>query len=152
MSLLKRITIMALLLILTACATQPVAAPEAAGEAAPAQDEAASAAAEAETSEEGVSVDTVEETTQEEVASGQYQEAPMLAEMVAAGDLPAVDERLPVNPMVLTPVEKVGTYGGELKWVHPTPSLGAYEFQFLRGPLSLERRCLGHRAEPGGVA
>lgn len=40
-----------------------------------------------------------------------YQEAPMLAEMVASGALPAVEERLPVNPTVITAVE-VGEYGG----------------------------------------
>jgi peptide/nickel transport system substrate-binding protein len=41
-----------------------------------------------------------------------YQEAPMLAEMVARDELPPVDERLPENPAVITPVESVGTYGG----------------------------------------
>ena len=35
----------------------------------------------------------------------QYSEAPMLAEMVANGDLPPVDERLPVNPMVMPTAE-----------------------------------------------
>lgn len=43
-----------------------------------------------------------------------YQEAPMLAEMVAAGDLVPVDERLPVNPMVIEPIEQIGNYGGTL--------------------------------------
>src|SRR5690606_1154854 len=33
----------------------------------------------------------------------QYNEAPMLAEMVAAGELPPVEERLPVNPLVIEP-------------------------------------------------
>ena len=36
----------------------------------------------------------------------------MLAEMVKAGMLPPVAERLPENPRVVTPVEKVGKYGG----------------------------------------
>ncbi|MGV8853338.1 MAG: ABC transporter substrate-binding protein [Devosia sp.] len=40
------------------------------------------------------------------------QQAPMLDAMVASGDLPPVDERLPSNPLVVTPVESVGTYGG----------------------------------------
>jgi peptide/nickel transport system substrate-binding protein len=35
----------------------------------------------------------------------------MLAEMVAAGELPPVDERLPVNPLVYEPAE-IGQYGG----------------------------------------
>ena len=39
-------------------------------------------------------------------------EAPALAEMVAAGSLPAVEERLPANPKVVEPVESLGQYGG----------------------------------------
>ncbi len=42
-----------------------------------------------------------------------FKEAPQLAEMVRAGKLPKVEERLPKNPMVLQPVERVGTYGGD---------------------------------------
>lgn len=40
------------------------------------------------------------------------QQAPMLDELVASGALPPVDERLPANPLVVTPIESVGTYGG----------------------------------------
>ncbi|KKK71602.1 hypothetical protein LCGC14_2912280, partial [marine sediment metagenome] len=36
----------------------------------------------------------------------------MLAELVKAGKLPPVDERLPENPRVVEPVEKIGKYGG----------------------------------------
>ena len=43
-----------------------------------------------------------------------YNEAPMLADQVKAGKLPPVADRLPVEPMVVTPVEGVGTYGGTL--------------------------------------
>ena len=52
-----------------------------------------------------------------------YNEAPMLAEMVAAGDLPGVCDRLPENPLVLSSgvllpesfvVPEIGEYGGEL--------------------------------------
>jgi len=46
------------------------------------------------------------------VPAGKYNEAPMLAEMVKAGKLPPVDERLPENPRVVEPVEKIGKYGG----------------------------------------
>ena len=42
-----------------------------------------------------------------------YQEAPMLAERVARGELPPVEERLPVNPFVRH-VESIGKYGGTL--------------------------------------
>ena len=44
-----------------------------------------------------------------------YNEAPMLAEMVASGDLPPVDDRLPENPVILTPLIEIGTYGGTLR-------------------------------------
>ena len=47
--------------------------------------------------------------------ASQYSEAPMLAEMVAAGDLPPVDERLPVNPMVMPVSETNGNYGGSFR-------------------------------------
>jgi len=41
-----------------------------------------------------------------------YSEAPMLADMVAAGDIPSLDERLPENPLVVLPIKSVGEYGG----------------------------------------
>ncbi|WP_419412316.1 ABC transporter substrate-binding protein [Primorskyibacter sp. 2E107] len=44
-----------------------------------------------------------------------FEEAPQLAEKVAAGELPPVDERLPVRPEVVTPLDKVGVYGGKLR-------------------------------------
>ena len=44
--------------------------------------------------------------------AAQYQESPILAEKVAAGDLPAVEERLPENPYVQKVVEEIGQYGG----------------------------------------
>ena len=43
-----------------------------------------------------------------------YGEAPELAAMVAAGTLPPVDERLPLNPLVVEPAEQIGMYGGEM--------------------------------------
>lgn len=41
-----------------------------------------------------------------------YSQAPDLAAKVEAGDLPPVEDRLPANPLVLEPLEEVGTYGG----------------------------------------
>lgn len=49
------------------------------------------------------------------VASGQYNEAPMLSELVQAGSLPPVDERLPTNPLVMPVADQVGTYGGTMR-------------------------------------
>ncbi len=42
-------------------------------------------------------------------------EAPALAKLVADGKLPKLADRLPASPMVVTPVEKPGTYGGQLR-------------------------------------
>ena len=41
-----------------------------------------------------------------------FSEAPMLAELVASGDLPPVEDRLPENPVVLPVKESLGVYGG----------------------------------------
>ena len=46
---------------------------------------------------------------------GQYNEAPMLAELVAKGELPPVDQRLPTNPVVVSVVDQVGNYGGVMR-------------------------------------
>ncbi len=57
-------------------------------------------------------------------APSQYNEAPMLAELVAQGRLPPVDERLPEEPLVLEPVEEIGQYGGIWHKVDSSDSLG----------------------------
>lgn len=44
-----------------------------------------------------------------------FKEAPMLAELVAKGELPPVAERIPADPRVVTPLEEVGKYGGTLR-------------------------------------
>ncbi len=44
--------------------------------------------------------------------TGSGLEAPMLAEMVAAGELPPLEERLPDEPAVLTMLGEPGEYGG----------------------------------------
>ena len=53
-----------------------------------------------------------------EAATGEtlpaYSESPLLAERVESGDLPPVEERLPVEPLVDNPFESVGNYGGRL--------------------------------------
>ncbi|RMF82234.1 MAG: ABC transporter substrate-binding protein, partial [Chloroflexi bacterium] len=41
-----------------------------------------------------------------------FGEAPMLAERVAAGELPPVEERLPSEPLVIEPLDQIGEYGG----------------------------------------
>ena len=44
-----------------------------------------------------------------------YTEAPELAEMVRAGLLPPVEQRLPTNPVVVEPLESIGDYGGTIR-------------------------------------
>ena len=44
-----------------------------------------------------------------------FGEAPALAALVAAGELPPVADRLPDEPLVIEPLERIGTYGGDLK-------------------------------------
>jgi peptide/nickel transport system substrate-binding protein len=44
-----------------------------------------------------------------------YKEAPMLADLVAKGELPPVEERLPLNPYVEVTRESIGKYGGNLR-------------------------------------
>ena len=51
-----------------------------------------------------------------------YNEAPILAERVAAGELPNVDERLPAEPLVQDVVDEIGTYGGTLRRAFLGPS------------------------------
>jgi len=42
----------------------------------------------------------------------EYTEAPSLAERVASGELPPLAERLPEDPLVVSPISEVGTYCG----------------------------------------
>lgn len=48
-------------------------------------------------------------------APTKFNEAPMLADLVNAGSLPPVDERLPTNPFVMPVIEQTGNYGGSFR-------------------------------------
>jgi peptide/nickel transport system substrate-binding protein len=50
-----------------------------------------------------------------------YKEAPMLKARVAAGTLPPIDQRLPVNPLVVSGGIEIGDYGGEIRTIHKDP-------------------------------
>lgn len=45
-----------------------------------------------------------------------YNESPVLADLVAAGELPPVEERVPLEPQVTTPFKETGSYGGEMRF------------------------------------
>jgi peptide/nickel transport system substrate-binding protein len=51
------------------------------------------------------------------LARREFNEAPMLSDLVAAGELPPVSERLPENPRVIVPVDQIGRYGGTIQRV-----------------------------------
>jgi peptide/nickel transport system substrate-binding protein len=55
-----------------------------------------------------------------------YQESPFLADLVAAGTLPAIADRLPALPAVVAPFNETGAYGGTLRvgFVGTSPGWG----------------------------
>lgn len=66
-------------------------------------------------------------------AAGASKEAPSLAALVKSGKLPPLDQRLPANPLVVTPHESVGVYGGQWRQnvpignkTHAFGAIGAY--------------------------
>lgn len=74
-----------------------------------------------------------------------YQEAPVLAEKVAAGDLPPVNERLPVNPPVLEVVEEIGQYGGNWRRIANGEGLKWFELANAEPFLKWNRDTNGFR-------
>ena len=48
-----------------------------------------------------------------EVPAGKYSESPILQERVERGELPPVEERLPKEPLVVTPREGIGRYDSD---------------------------------------
>jgi len=68
------------------------------------------------------------------LAQPAYSEAPALAERAASGELPPVAERLPQNPLVVEPVERVGEYGGAWR----TALLGGSDHVWLTRTLAYE--------------
>ena len=44
-----------------------------------------------------------------------FNEAPLLSQRVASGALPLIENRLPVKPEIVTPLDSVGTYGGTIR-------------------------------------
>lgn len=55
-----------------------------------------------------------------------FNEAPMLADLVKQGKLPPVEKRLPEEPAVVVPVERIGEYGGTWRraWTGVADSAG----------------------------
>jgi peptide/nickel transport system substrate-binding protein len=65
-----------------------------------------------------------------------YQEAPTLAAKVRSGELPPVEERLPKNPLVIEPIEEIGTYSSRvIRMAHRGPSDSTGYYRTVREPL-----------------
>jgi peptide/nickel transport system substrate-binding protein len=105
----------------TAAATEAPAAT-----AAPAATEAPAATA-APVATEAVTATTAVTTAAAAPAAGKYTEAPMLDDLVKAGKLPAIDKRLPEEPLVVGPGTLIATkdlnwqpgiYGGTMRFAH----------------------------------
>jgi peptide/nickel transport system substrate-binding protein len=62
--------------------------------------------------------------TNEPTVPKKFSEAPQLAELVKAGKLPPVEQRVPSEPMVIKPVDEVGKYGGTWRRAFIGPSDG----------------------------
>lgn len=78
----------------------------------------------------------VADTSTETTAQGNPHESPMLREIVASGELPPLEDRLPVNPLVLEPIDEIGAYGGTLR--RGSANLGPYLTEnFTREPLTM---------------
>ena len=70
-----------------------------------------------------------------------FAEAPMLAELVKAGKLPPVEQRVPAEPMVWQPLNEIGKYGGTWRRAFTGPADGenGNRIQSSDKPLLLER-------------
>ncbi len=49
------------------------------------------------------------------ISTRAYSQAPQWAEQVQNGELPPLTDRLPDNPLVVVPIEEIGTYGGDIR-------------------------------------
>ncbi|MEM7532380.1 MAG: ABC transporter substrate-binding protein [Chloroflexota bacterium] len=77
-----------------------------------------------------------------DAGDGQYGEAPILADMVAAGDLPPIDERLPLSPYVVDTDSLVvgfepdiGVYGGMMRLPQEGPGGDPHIYIGMNEPL-----------------
>lgn len=106
--------LMILSFVLTACGGAATPAPQAPVKAEPTKAPAAAPAA-----------TKAPEPTKAAAApapAGKYTEAPMLAELVKAGKLPSVDQRVSADPLVVKAIEEIGQYGGTWRRIWKGPA------------------------------
>lgn len=88
------------------------------------------------------------------VAASKYKEAPMLAELVKAGKLPPVEERLPVNPKIVQDLppewldQEVGQYGGTFRLAGPGIQYDNDGYMMCETPLLNTPGILGDNIQP----
>jgi peptide/nickel transport system substrate-binding protein len=67
--------------------------------------------------------------------SAKYSEAPQFSELVKSGKLPAIEKRLPQEPLTIKPLEEVGQYGGKWTFGFATettyPYWQTYDYEFF---------------------
>lgn len=81
----------------------------------------------------------------------QYHESPMLAERVARGELPPVDQRLPEEPRVTRVMDGIGQYGGTLTVGMLSSSFSGDDAEMVMGDWQSNWGRISHdltRAEP----
>lgn len=92
-----------------------------------------------------------------EPAAGKYKEAPMLADLVKAGKLPPVDQRLPVNPKIVNEMPasllkpEIGQYGGTIRTLTPSVGQDTDVFVLCNEPLINTPGILGEEVTPNIV-
>ncbi|MBV9596798.1 MAG: ABC transporter substrate-binding protein [Chloroflexi bacterium] len=109
----------------SAAPAAPTQAPAAAGAPAPAGGVATPAAAQNQLGAQLVGkLEGATIVTDPAMMPTKFNEAPMLAQLVQAGQLPPVDQRLPSDPMVLQPLRDIGQYGGTWRRAFTGPADG----------------------------
>ena len=76
-------------------------------------------------------------------------EAPMLQEMVAAGEIPPLDERLPVDVLTIPVVDSIGEYGGTWHALDDEPGVYKMRMTLYDPPIRWKADYTGY--EPGLV-
>jgi len=73
-----------------------------------------------------------------------FNEAPMLRTMVAAGEIPPMEKRLPEDPQVIAPVEEIGQYGGTWHLPYSDPGMGTLKMIMYDPPVRTNREASGY--------
>jgi peptide/nickel transport system substrate-binding protein len=90
-------------------------------------------------------------------AVAKYKEAPMLADLVKAGKLPPVDQRLPVTPKIANEMPasqlkpEIGQYGGSIRTLTPSVGQDTDVFVLCNEPLINTPGILGEEVTPNIV-